>query len=750
MLLGGISMMKNRFWRRALALSLAAVCLIGVVVAATVDLNGDGKSNSWDLQLAVNQNKTAAEKNDVLKGVLGGVDELRPNPDGVYEIASVAGMKNMAKHAEEGATFRLVADIDMGGMEWTPVANFKGHFDGNGKTISNLKITTSKNQNMGLFGDTANVDDNTKSTIKNLHMRDVQLVADAGARYIGAIVGTNRAEISGCTAISTVTDARTKLTNTVYVGTIAGRNATSGTGDAQVSAGVISGSNTLTVDSNATAQSAQTDTLKVHSKMATFFADLEEGSSGRVTGIAGFSRGDGMNTGLIWQDITNSTDLVSADVQQRRETVANYMYDLCTIPWTPSPEYTPIYDNNTKTQYMSYYRYDGSEDQTTSYENRLFANGIWLTGTWYAGGYYRGLPYGHGASNLDKFKAMTTLKNGLYVTTKDLPADAYYITATNAITEINEGFAAGKVGEKTASGFTVPETMTQKLEGGTAYLLGWNQYISSDCSSQAAAAWRQVSATTGTGFANLLGTTQMITTQSNINKYGLVPVNGLVFDPITEDLNGDGTTGNTGDLSVAVKSVFDADNKAFWETLAKTSKGDCLMHFSNAGGHTRLALADAVVIRKWNGVLDENKSYVITAEQGGIGADSEGVNRYTGVDTNGKHWRSSCCVDRKTTFADLTTNDSSSAWFPITCTALREANTPAATAWCKMTSGKVTSNFHIVSTTVNGTTVMNSTEFVGQRNPVNSLVLTTVHPTVAVGDTVSVLLSNGETYTFTY
>lgn len=743
-------MMKNKFWRRALALSLAAVCLIGVVVAATIDLNGDGKSTSWDLQLAVNQNKTAAEKNDVLKGVLGGVDELRPNPEGVYEIATVTGMKNMTKHATEGATFRLVADIDMGGMEWTPVVGFVGHFDGNGKTISNLKITTSKNQNMGLFADTANVDEDTKSTIKNLHMRDVQLVADAGARYIGAIVGTNRAEISDCTAISTVTDARTKLTNTVYVGTIAGRNATAGSGEAQVSAGVISGSNTLTVDSNATAQSAQKDTLKVHSKMATFFADLEEGSAGRATGIAGFSRGDGMNTGLIWQDITNSTDLVAADVQQRRETVANYMYDLCTVPWTPSPDYTPIYDNNYKTQYLSYYRYDGAEDQTTSLENRIFANGTWTNGVWYEGGYYRGLPYGHGSAGLDKFKSVTTLKNGLYVTTKDLPTEAYYITATAAINEINAAFEAGKLGTTTASGFTVPKTMTQKLEGGTSYLLGWNQYISTDCSSQAAWAWRQVSATTGDGFANLLGTTQMITTQANITKYGLVPVNGLVFAPITEDLDGDSIKGDTGDLSVQVKSVFDADNKAFWETLAKTSKGDCLMHFSNGGGHTRLALADAVVIRKWNGVLDENKSYVITAEQGGSGADSEGINRYTGTDTNGKHWRSTCCVDRKTTFADMTTNDASSAWFPITCAALRESDTPAATAWCTMTSGKVTSNFHIVSTTVDGNTVVNRAEFVGQRNPLNSLVLTTVHPTIAAGDTVSVLLSNGETYTFTY
>ena len=743
-------MWKNKLWRRALALGLAAVCLIGTVAALTGDLNSDGKANSWDLQLAVDQNKTAAEKNTVLKGVLGGVDELRPNPDGVYEIASVAGMKNMIAHAKEGATFRLVADIDMGGMDWTPVVGFIGHFDGNGKTISNLKITTSKNQNMGLFADTDSLKDGPKSTIKNLHMRDVHLVADAGARYIGAIVGTNRAEISGCTVISTVTDTRTKLTNTVYVGTVAGRNATAGSGDAQVSAGTISGANTLTVDSNATAQSAQKDTLKVHSKMATFFADLEEGSAIRDTGIAGFSRGDGINTGLLWQDITNSTDLAATVVQQRRETVANYMYDLCTIPWTPSPEYTPIYDNNTQTQYLAYYRYDGSADQTTSFENRIFANGIWYSGTFYPGGYYRGLPYGHGSAGLDKFKSVTTLKNGLYVTNKDLPANAYYITATAAINEINDGFAAGKVGQKTPGGFIVPETMTQKLEGASSYLLGWNQYISTDCSSQAAWAWRQVSATTGDGFANLLGTSQMITTQSNINKYGLLPVGGLVFDAITEDLDGDETIGDSGDIALQIRGVFEADNKAFWEAIAKTSKGDCIMHYSNAGGHTRLALADAVVIRKWNGDLDENKSYVITAEQGASGEDSEGINRYSGTDANGKMWRSSCCVDRKTTFADLTTNDASSAWFPISCAALRESDTPAAKAWCKMNSGKVTSNFHIVSTTVDGVTVVNRTEFIGQRNPLNSLVLTTVHPTIAVGDTVSVLLSNGETYTFTY
>ena len=52
--------MKKTRWMRGIALVLALVLLVGVVGALTYDLNGDGKTNVWDLQLIVNKSETDA------------------------------------------------------------------------------------------------------------------------------------------------------------------------------------------------------------------------------------------------------------------------------------------------------------------------------------------------------------------------------------------------------------------------------------------------------------------------------------------------------------------------------------------------------------------------------------------------------------------------------------------------------------------------------------------------------------------
>lgn len=91
-------------------------------------------------------------------------------PDGTYNIVSAAGVKSLAELVNtgdnfEGKTIVLTADANLGGEEWMPIGNgtrsgqtytgnaFKGTFDGNGKTISGLKITErSGKAAAGLFG----------------------------------------------------------------------------------------------------------------------------------------------------------------------------------------------------------------------------------------------------------------------------------------------------------------------------------------------------------------------------------------------------------------------------------------------------------------------------------------------------------------------------------------------------------------------------------------------------------------------
>jgi len=78
----------------------------------------------------------------------------------------------------------LENDINLGGMEWTPINMYGGVFDGAGHTISNFKIT-SKREHNGLFGYVE------ESIIKNLNVTNVVIdfsVNDVSNR-VGCVVG---------------------------------------------------------------------------------------------------------------------------------------------------------------------------------------------------------------------------------------------------------------------------------------------------------------------------------------------------------------------------------------------------------------------------------------------------------------------------------------------------------------------------------------------------------------------------------
>ena len=93
--------------------------------------------------------------------------------DDVYQIASGAELAWFAKKINEstGATLKaiLIKDVDLGDQLWTPIGDklrseFKGEFDGNGKTVSGLKIETDQ-PDWALFGHV------TSGTVKNLTVK---------------------------------------------------------------------------------------------------------------------------------------------------------------------------------------------------------------------------------------------------------------------------------------------------------------------------------------------------------------------------------------------------------------------------------------------------------------------------------------------------------------------------------------------------------------------------------------------------
>ena len=127
--------------------------------------------------------------------------------DDVYEIgagsqlawlaAAVSGTLDDTRAAIpadsfKGKTFRLTSDINLGGNEWTPIGvggkHFEGIFDGQGKTITGLKITDrSGGDRFALFCSLAG-----SAQIKNVVIDNayIKYPADGEDCYASAIVGT--------------------------------------------------------------------------------------------------------------------------------------------------------------------------------------------------------------------------------------------------------------------------------------------------------------------------------------------------------------------------------------------------------------------------------------------------------------------------------------------------------------------------------------------------------------------------------
>ena len=101
------------------------------------------------------------------------------------ELAGLASLVNSGTSFAK-KTVKLGSDIDLKGIEWTPIgksgSTFQGIFDGNGNTIKNLLITGSKYQcDVGLFGFT------TSGEIKNFTLENAQV---SGYLDVGAVAGT--------------------------------------------------------------------------------------------------------------------------------------------------------------------------------------------------------------------------------------------------------------------------------------------------------------------------------------------------------------------------------------------------------------------------------------------------------------------------------------------------------------------------------------------------------------------------------
>ncbi|MFT4106391.1 MAG: S-layer homology domain-containing protein [Lacrimispora sp.] len=110
-----------------------------------------------------------------------------------FEISDAAQLQGLADIVNgtrgssfdfSGRTISLMDDIDLSGYDnWTPIGTaskpFSGTFEGNGNTISNLKISAPNTDHVGLFG-------MVKGSISNLIVTKVHIT---GKEKVGAIAG---------------------------------------------------------------------------------------------------------------------------------------------------------------------------------------------------------------------------------------------------------------------------------------------------------------------------------------------------------------------------------------------------------------------------------------------------------------------------------------------------------------------------------------------------------------------------------
>ncbi len=177
--------------------AVASASLLGenVLKAASTD----GSNYKWDGSVSTNFIPLDPS------GTSGAFGSLN-NP---YLISSGADLAYLAQRVNSGNTyagsyFRLVANIDLDGRNWTPIGNgtnsFQGIFDGQGHNITNGIInngTIPGNNNyiyLGLFGSVGNA--NNASVIKNVEIKQftINLTSNGnldGNRgyYIGTLVG---------------------------------------------------------------------------------------------------------------------------------------------------------------------------------------------------------------------------------------------------------------------------------------------------------------------------------------------------------------------------------------------------------------------------------------------------------------------------------------------------------------------------------------------------------------------------------
>ena len=239
-----------------------------------------------------------------------GVDESAPNGNGVYEIYSAEGLKQLSAHPE--AKFKILDDIDLGGAQWTPVAEFTGELEGQGYVISNFTVAAA--ENTGFIGV-------NKGTIKNVKLESVSITVESG--IAGGIVAVNEGTMTGCTVTGTMA-----LSGDVLAGGIVGKS--------------TAGSFIICdcgMDIRA-AESVQLGLIVGEAKDTEFNGCKFNGpmnlKGDKLFNEIAASKGNATFKDCLWRDSTYSDLWLEETDLAQRQSVRAITHKMGTVEWTPS------------------------------------------------------------------------------------------------------------------------------------------------------------------------------------------------------------------------------------------------------------------------------------------------------------------------------------------------------------------------------------------------------------------------------
>lgn len=156
-----------------------------------------------------------------LDGAWDGKTKTEPAiAEGIYQISNGAELAWYAEQVNSGKPQDaiVVADISLGGFDWTPIGTsskpFSANFDGNGHTISDLYINTPKTSYQGLFGYMKGVSAEKPATVSGICVSGKVTAKQHSAGVVGFT--HQHSKIERCVNNADVTGSNT------YIGGVVG------------------------------------------------------------------------------------------------------------------------------------------------------------------------------------------------------------------------------------------------------------------------------------------------------------------------------------------------------------------------------------------------------------------------------------------------------------------------------------------------------------------------------------------------